>query len=152
MGDGTTPGLDTGLRIDTGDGPRPVTAKEWNESLARMAWVHRGSVVPADDDARRDVERVHPRRDPETRRLLALRRLELRPGTRAPDVSRHVRQPRSRAPRSRRLVGAARAHGPPSRPGDEDPEPPQLALRGAALALARFETRRRRRASRRWAA
>ena len=58
---------------------------------------------------------------------------------------------RSRAPRARRATTrAASAHGPPSRPaGDEDPEPPQLALRGATLALARFETRLRRRTGRR---
>ena len=116
----TTPGLDTGLRIDTGCGFRPVTVGEWNETLARMCHVHRGRVVPADDDARRNVERVHPRRDPETRRLLALRPRRSAAKSLGNAVASRPAA-RFRAPRGRRVTSrAASRRGPPS--GDEPHE------------------------------
>lgn len=95
---------------------------------------------------------VTPAVETDTARALTvtktIRKLDAKPRMRAPASVTTARPvARFRAPRGRRVTSrAATAHGPPSRTGDDDPDPDELALPGTTFALARFETHLRRRA------
>jgi hypothetical protein len=118
----------TGLKLKTSeDGPAgPITVDELFTSLARIAVIRPENVKPVDDEARQRVEMV--RREPETRRLVALLAVQRRaPIVRVP--ARATARPRERRAASRRGTNRnSGSRGDPSRSDDDEPDDLEAAL------------------------
>lgn len=125
-----------GCFIDAGDGPKPATVDDLNRWAARCAVLHPKKVIPIDDEARELVRRE--RRNPETRRLVAVMAMQRR------SVSRDRREPIAR-PREHR-AGRTNGSRAPPRSGDDDPPPrPRSPLTRLERDLLKAEVDRRRR-------
>jgi hypothetical protein len=140
----------SGIKIDTGHGPKPATVADLNLTLARIAVIRPENIKPADDEARQMVEQV--RHEPETRRLVAMLVAQRHQQRRAPAIhvpqrSQREREPRPRA-QSRRRAGSSR-----DGPDDPDLDPPPVALlRGFTAASERLSRHLQRRAASRYVA